>query len=114
VNRRTIRGRLIRIVECEGGKDKPIQCLVFHLSPFGMLLSRSAFDFVMRTSPSAAIGRRLEENADELLLLEIGACTLKYLSRFFSTNNTSFSCVCGQSWYHDAIRLWPSAFRKTA
>jgi hypothetical protein len=77
VNRRTIRGRLIRIVDCEGGKDKPIQCLVFHLSPFSMLLSRSAFDFVMRTSPSAAIGRRLEENADELLLLEIGACTLK-------------------------------------
>lgn len=75
MNRRVIRGRLIRIAELKGN-DQPIQLLVFHLSPFGRMLSRSAFDFVMRTSPSAAIGRRLEENADELLRLEIGASIL--------------------------------------
>lgn len=43
-----------------------------HLSPTGRLLSRSAFDFLMRTNPAAAAGKNLEENTNELLKIEIG------------------------------------------
>jgi hypothetical protein len=46
--------------------------MVRHLSPTGRLLSRSAFDFLMKTNPSAAAGKILEENTNELLQIEIG------------------------------------------
>jgi hypothetical protein len=55
-----------------GDAEKPIICMVRHLSPTGRLLSRSAFDFLMKTNPSAAAGKILEENTNELLQIEIG------------------------------------------
>jgi hypothetical protein len=75
VKRQKIRCRLIRIVEPETtntGQRQAIICLVRHLSPTGSLLSRSAFDFFIKASPSAAVGKKLEENISDLIQVEIG------------------------------------------
>ena len=55
-----------------GDAEMPIICMVRHLSPSGRLLSRSAFDLLMKTNPAVAAGKILEENTDELLKVEIG------------------------------------------
>jgi hypothetical protein len=55
-----------------GDVEKPIVCLVRHLSPVGRLLSRSAFDFVMRRHPAAAVEASSNEDKHELLKVEIG------------------------------------------
>lgn len=81
MKRTKIRCRLVRIVENGNTnnteRQQSITCLVRHLSPAGSLLSRSAFDFFMNASPSAAVGKKLEENTMDLIKLEIGT-----LSRF--------------------------------
>jgi hypothetical protein len=51
--------------------QEPIICFVRHLSPVGGLLSRDAFDFFIKASPSVAVGKRLEENEKALLKIEI-------------------------------------------
>lgn len=51
-----------------GEVEKPILCLVRHLSPAGRFLSRSAFDFFMKSHPAAGEGR----SEDDLLRVEIG------------------------------------------
>lgn len=42
------------------------------MSPIGRFLDRSAFDFLMKASPAAAIGKKLESSTDEMLQVEIG------------------------------------------
>ena len=51
-----------------------ISVLLRHLSPFGMLLSTSWFEFFMKINPSSTIKRdsdKLEGNTDELLRVQI-------------------------------------------
>mmetsp|Transcript_18879 Transcript_18879/g.40836 ORF Transcript_18879/g.40836 Transcript_18879/m.40836 type:complete len:398 (-) Transcript_18879:390-1583(-) len=50
--------------------EKPVICLVRHLSPVGRLLSKSAFDFSLSNSPSVRLGGRIEDSRD-LLKIEI-------------------------------------------
>lgn len=54
-----------------GDVEKPLLCLVRHLSPAGRFLSRSAFEFFMKTHPAAGEGR----SDDDLLRIEIGKST---------------------------------------
>lgn len=73
--RQKIRCRLIRVVDSDTtntGQHQAIICLVRHLSPTGSLLTRSAFDVFMKASPSAAVGKKLEENISDLMKVEIG------------------------------------------
>lgn len=51
-----------------GDVEKPILCLVRHLSPAGRFLNRSAFEFLMKSHPAAGEGR----SEDDLLRVEIG------------------------------------------
>jgi hypothetical protein len=74
LHRRTIHGRLVRVVnergtDKGGDVEKPLLCLVRHLSPAGRFLSRSAFEFFMKTHPAAGEGR----SDDDLLRIEIAA-----------------------------------------
>ena len=82
--RRTLHGRVIHVVqEGSGGTtaasmskteasmaEKPVVCLIRHLSPVGRLLSKTAFDFSLSNSPSVRLGGRIEESRD-LLKVEI-------------------------------------------
>lgn len=81
-NRKTIHGRIIHVVEQDananvnqtskyGGKEKPIVCLIRHLSPAGRLLHRSAFDFMTRMSPHSQVHKKKMEDSKELLKVEI-------------------------------------------
>ena len=84
LRRKTIRGRLIRVekpklYEQQSSTtttdasivEKPIVCHVHHLSPTGqLLLNRTSFDWFVRTSPSTAIGKKLEDD-DDLIQVEI-------------------------------------------
>jgi len=55
--RRTIHGRIVHVMETGEAVDKannlekPITCLVRHLSPMGRLLHRPAFNFFTRNNP---------------------------------------------------------------
>lgn len=51
--------------------EKPILCLVRHLSPAGRFLSRSAFEFLMKCHPAVGEGK----SDEDLLRVEIGEST---------------------------------------
>ena len=81
--RRTLHGRIIHVLKEENGGnaasksaseadliEKPVICLVRHLSPVGRLLSKTAFDFSLSNSPAVRLGGRIEESRD-LLKVEI-------------------------------------------
>lgn len=81
--RRTLHGRIIHVLKEENGgnasskstseaaiAEKPVVCLVRHLSPVGRLLSKTAFDFSLTNSPAVRLGGRIEESRD-LLKVEI-------------------------------------------
>lgn len=83
VRRRTLHGRIIHVLKKENGgnaaskpasevdiTEKPVVCLVRHLSPVGRLLSKTAFDFSLSNSPAVRLGGRIEESRD-LLKVEI-------------------------------------------
>ena len=74
LKRKKIRCRLVRILEQEtdAAEQQSVKCLVRHLSPAGSLLNRAAFDFCINVSPSAAVGRKLEDNMRDLIKVEIG------------------------------------------
>jgi len=55
-----------------GDVEKPVVCLVRHLSPVGRLLNRSAFNFIMKSHPTTGLERDSQEDAHELLKVEIG------------------------------------------
>ena len=58
--------------KCNGG-DRPVICLVRHSSPFGRLLNRSSFEYLMRHSPSSLLKKNSRlEDAKDLLKVEIG------------------------------------------
>lgn len=81
--RRTLHGRIIHVLKEENGgnaasrssseadaPEKPVVCLIRHLSPVGRLLSKTAFDFSLSNSPAVRLGGRIEESRD-LLKVEI-------------------------------------------
>ena len=76
--RQTIHGRIVHIVDSgknnmnyDSNVEKPVICLVRHLSPVGRLLSKSAFDFSLKNAPSVRLGGKIEDSRD-LLKVEIG------------------------------------------
>ena len=98
--RKVLHGRIVHVLENRGERpaamaggalasnniaqstsnvEKPVICLVRHLSPVGRLLSRSAFDFSLSNSPSVRLGGRIEDSRD-LLKVEIGklSCFISY------------------------------------
>jgi len=81
--RKTLHGRIIHVLREEGGSsaapksanasgnvEKPVICLVRHLSPIGRLLSKTAFDFSLSNSPTVRLVGSIEESRD-LLRVEI-------------------------------------------
>ena len=89
--RRALHGRIVHVLEnnvesiaaassvasnagiqnMSNAAEKPVICLVRHLSPVGRLLSKSAFDFSLSNSPSVRLGGRIEDSRD-LLKIEVG------------------------------------------
>ncbi len=54
-------------------QDEPVICLVRHSSPFGRLLNRSSFEYLMRHSPASLLKKNSRlEDAKDLLKIEIG------------------------------------------
>ena len=67
-----------------GDVEQPIVCLVRNLSPIGRLLNRSAFDFIMKSHPTAMVQESSQEDIHELLKVEIGECLVKLPVRSLS------------------------------
>ena len=116
--RKTLHGRIIHVLQEESGNgaasksatdagtaEKPVICLVRHLSPVGRLLSKTAFDFSLSNSPAVRLGGRIEESRD-LLKIEIAGVKAppfyrgaggyeepgEWLNRL-ATNRTSVACT---------------------
>lgn len=85
--RRTLHGRIIHVLESNAAEattsattsstaaERPVICLVRHLSPLGRLLTKSAFDFSLSNSPAVRLGGRVED-ARDLLKVELGTFIL--------------------------------------
>jgi len=109
--RRTIYGRVVHVVENDiintytknNQEDKPVICLVRHSSPFGRLLNRSSFEYLMRRSPSSLLKKNARlEDAKDLLKVEIAGIKMTpqygmedtnvWLQRL-AANRTPVSCT---------------------
>lgn len=98
VGRRHLYCRIIRVDRHSGIASRPndttVQILVRNLSPIGLLLPASWFDFLMRISPSSRFTEGLvrqtkpEENKNELLRIQIAGIHTPPVSRLLYNPDT--------------------------
>lgn len=70
-SRKCIQGRLIRAIPATDA-DQPIICSIRMLSPAERFLSKSSFDWLMRSHPTASIlGKRADQIDRELIRVEV-------------------------------------------
>jgi len=110
--RRKIHGRIVGVIEQEShasyGKlkkqERPIICLVRHVSPMGRLMNRATFDFFTRYSPTYSASNSKSSNfLKNLLRVEIAGVTVPpHLKtkvgdgdwlRSLATSRTSVTCT---------------------